>query len=186
MKIEDMDANEGQVEVLRPPSDVDLFEDLFDEPRDMSIYNLGDLKFEWIDEEDIEYTVRVQQNFHYKTSIKQVKASLDRLVEDNDKPDIMKWLEASNELEIFCSAAAEAGRDVIDFDVEATEVLDAVWELLEYGDNDGENANHEVNEDDDYNNNDDNNEDMEEYDDVDNEFNVGDGEEGPEYYKERI
>ena len=179
-----MEVNEEQVEVRQPPHDADLFEDLFNEPRDMNIYNLGDLKFEWIEEEDIEYSVRVHQNFHYKTSIRQVKASIDRVLEDNDEPDIMKWLEASNELEIFCNAAAEAGRDVIDFDIEATEILDAVWKILEYGNNDEVNDdNGNVEED---NGEDDNNEDMNNDEEEDEEFNVDDDEEGPEYYKERM
>ena len=131
--------------------DDEFFGDLFSEPRDKTIYNLGDLKFEWLDEEDVSYTVRVCENFHIKTNIKRVRDSMDRLLEDNDKPDILKWSEANRELEMFCDAAAQAGRDVIDFDMEMTEILDAVWKLLE---------------------------------DENDEFNIGDGEEGPEYYQE--
>ena len=128
------------------------------EPRDKSIYNLGDLKFEWIREEDVSYTVRVCENFHIKTSIQRVRTSMEKLLEDNDKPDITKWSEANRELEIYCDAAAQAGRDVIDFDMEMSEILDAVWDLLE----------DEAREDD------------------NDEFNVGEGEDGPEYYLENM
>ena len=138
--------------------DEEFFGGLYSEPRDKTIYNLGDLKFEWIKEDDVSYTVRVCENFHIKTNIQKVRASMDRLLEDNNKPDIMKWLETYNELEIFCDAAAQAGRDVIDFDVEMTEILDAVWILLENEAEEDENE----------------------------EFNIGNDEEGPEYYQERL
>ena len=160
--------------LVKSEDDRDLFEDLYDEPRDVTIYNMEDLRYDWIEENDIEYSVRVQHDFHYNTSIHQVKNSINELLEDNDKPDLMKWLEASRQLEVFCAAAAEAGRDVIDFDMEMTEILDQVWDMME----------HEVNEeniDNDYA--DDDNGDEDEHED---EFNVGNGDEGPEYYNVRM
>ena len=180
------ERSEEDVEIVQPPQDADLFEDLFDEPRDFEIYNMGDLEFEWMEEEEIEYCVRVHQNFHYRTSIRQVKASIDRVLEDNTNPDIMKWLEASNELEIFCNAAAEAGRDVIDFDIEATEILDAVWKIMEDNSNDVGNNDNDAEENDNNNDDEDNNEDNEEDGENDEEFNVEDDNEGPEYYKARM
>mgnify|MGYP003323624576 CR=1 FL=1 len=62
--------------------DEEFFADLYSEPRDKTIYNLGDLKFEWIEEDDVSYTVRVCENFHIKTNIQKVRASMDRLLED--------------------------------------------------------------------------------------------------------
>ena len=178
--VEESEVN--RVEVMQPPRDADLFEDLFNEPRNEDIYNMGDLEFEWLDEEDIEYCVRVHHDFHYRTSIRQVRASIDRVLEDNTEPDIMKWLEASNELEIFCNAAAEAGRDVIDFDIEATEILDAVWKIMEDNSNDhgndGDNGDNNNDEEDDEN--------LDDNDEDDEEFDVEDDNEGPEYYKERM
>ena len=112
----------------RSEDDQDLFEDMYEEPRDMTIYNMEELRYDWIEENDVEYSVRVRSDFHYNTSIHQVRESVHELLEDNDKPDLMKWIEASRQLEVFCYAAAEAGRDVIDFDIEMTEILDAVLE----------------------------------------------------------
>ena len=92
------------------------------------------------------------------------------LLEDNDKPDIMKWLETSHELDTFCDAAVRAGRDVIDFDMEVREILDAVWTLIEYNE---DQADEEERGDD--------------GDDEDLEYlNLGEGEEGPEYYQVRL
>ena len=82
----------------------------------------------------------------------------------------MKWLETSHELEVFCEAAMAAGRDVIDFDIEVREVLDAVWALIEENENgndqeeeeaEGEEENLEL-------------------------INLGEGEDGPEYYQIRL
>ena len=145
-------------------------EEVLEESWSVSSEVLGELKYEWIEEEEVAYVVRVHSNFHIKTSIEQVKASLDRLLEDNDKPDIMKWLEASNELEIFCEAAAQAGRDVIEFDIKATEILDVVWEILE--DNENRNEDGGDDEDDD--------------DSREEEFSVENDENGPEYYQNRL
>ena len=170
---EDFD-NEEEETLVKSEDDRDLFEDLYDEPRDVTIYNMDDLRYDWIEENDIEYSVRVQHDFHYNTSIHQVKNSINELLEDNDKPDLMKWLEASRQLEVFCAAAAEAGRDVIDFDMEMTEILDQVWDMME----------HEVNEETEENDYaDDDNGDEDEHED---EFNVGNGDEGPEYYNVRM
>ena len=127
--------NEEEVAMVKNEDDQDLFEDLYKEPRDITIYNMENLRYDWIEENDVEYSVRVQNDFHYNTSIHQVKNSINELLEDNDKPDLMKWLEASRQLEVFCAAAAEAGRDVIDFDMEMTEILDQVWDMMEHDDN---------------------------------------------------
>ena len=166
--------NEEEDTIVKSEDDQDLFEDLYEEPRDMTIYNMEDMRYDWIDETDVEYSVRVQSDFHYNTSINQVKNSINELLEDNDKPDLMKWLEASSQLEVFCAAAAEAGRDVIDFDMEMTEILDQVWDMMEQEVN-------EENEENDYA--DDDNGDEDEHED---EFNVGNGDEGPEYYNVRM
>ena len=166
--------NEEEVAIVKNEDDQDLFEDLYREPRDVTIYNMEDLRYDWIEENDVEYSVRVQHDFHYNTSIHQVRNSINELLEDNDKPDLMKWLEASRQLEVFCAAAAEAGRDVIDFDMEMTEILDQVWDMMEHEVN-------EENEENDYADDDNGDEDERE-----DEFNVGNGDEGPEYYNARM
>ena len=76
----------------------------------------------------------------------------------------------SHELEVFCEAAVEAGRDVIDFDIEVREVLDAVWTLMEENENGNGQGQGEAERDE---------ENMEL-------FNIGAGEDGPEYYQARL
>ena len=121
-KEEDMNGSEERSE---------MFYDSEMEQRDSDIDDMRDLRFDWLDEEDVVYIVQGYMGDYERTSIGRVKRSLERLLEDNDRPDIMKWLEVSHELEVFCEAAVEAGRDVIDFDTEVREVLDAVWTLME-------------------------------------------------------
>ena len=142
-----------------------------DEERDEGIYNIEDhLRYDWLEEDDVIYLVERWTGEYEKITIERVKESLRNLLEDNNKPDIMKWLETSHELEVFCDAAVMAGRDVIDFDVEVREILDAVWILME--DNENHVDEEEVGNDGE--------------DDELEHLILGEGEEGPEYYQVRL
>ena len=162
---------EEEDETNRSEKNEDVLEEEESEERDQNIYDIGDhLRFDWLEEEDVIYLVERWTGGYDKTWIGKVKESLRKLLEDNEEPDIMKWLEASHELEVFCEAAVEAGRDVIDFDIEVREILDAVWTLLEFnednvGDEDGEDHGED--------------EDLER-------LILGEGEDGPEYYQMRL
>ena len=124
----------------------------------------------WLAEEDVVYIVERWTGGYDTTWIGRVKESLRNLLEDNEDPDVMKWLETSHELEVFCEAALEAGRDVMDFDEEVREILDAVWILMEFNEDGVGNGEEEDDGED---------EDLER-------LVLGDGEEGPEYYQVRL
>ena len=128
--IED-NMNEEEVSVNNLEEAREMLDDSETEQRDSDIYDIGELRFDWLDEEDVIYIVQGYTGDYERTSIGRVKTCLDRLLEDNEKPDLLKWLEVSHELEVFCEAAVEAGRDVIDFDVETREALHRISESLE-------------------------------------------------------
>ena len=162
--------NKEEKDMNEIEEDRSVYEDSETEQRDVDIYDIGDLRYDWIEEEDVIYIERGYTGDHKRTSIWRVKASMEELLEDNDKPDIMKWLEVSHELEVFCEAAVAAGRDVIDFDIEVREILDAVWILIEDNENENVQEEEEANGDEG---------DLES-------INLGEGEDGPEYYRFRF
>ena len=167
---EDEEKTETQEEKIQEGEDM-ASEQEEDERRDEGIYNIEDhLRYDWLEETDVIYLVERWTGEYEKITIERVKESLRNLLEDNNKPDIMKWLETSHELEVFCDAAVMAGRDVIDFDIEVREILDAVWILMENNENQ-EDEEEEVNDGED--------------DELEH-LMLGEGEEGPEYYQVRL
>ena len=172
-KIEEEKSNEEQEEVTTHgiKEEEGTLEEEEVEESEQGISNTGNSQGVcWLTEEDVVYIVERWTGGYDTTWIGRVKESLRNLLEDNEDPDVMKWLETSHELEVFCEAALEAGRDVIDFDEEVREILDAVWILMEFNE-DGVRYGEEEDDGED--------EDLER-------LVLGEGEEGPEYYQVRL
>ena len=72
--------NEEEVSMNDLEEGREMFDDSEMEQRDSDIYDIGELRFDWLDEEDVIYIVQGYTGDYERTSIGRVKTSLDRLL----------------------------------------------------------------------------------------------------------